>query len=1107
MNRLIATSPTYADQLSWAATEGITLHGVTYNKKVSYSSSHPNPVLRVNPRLAGGFAIYNGYNVGAGVFVDRPEVPFELNAYVSLTRNIDKVTGIINYDNLATTALHEGVFHPRYGIHKWTNYPATGQAVVNDQSYFYDFKIDSERGTSLAVNAFGLSLLQPRFANLQVGDQIVSVEGYKAVLRAEGKTEAEINARPAVEFSGTYWFDQPGVRREDGGRVWVLAEQDYIAATAIQRREILEYYFRQNRRLNRKNNIAPDYIQKEGSSVKAFFVSATKGIQELDGRQLGLALGSVLGKRITSDPVGQIVASAALGTVLGAIGEFIDVKGFNGTPSTNFLGHGAKGLGKEFLKNLEGAGIGALSSYLTAELINAVGIKGELGVITNSLASAALTKIVTNLLIIERGGAAAEGVTTFSGVGTAVVSAAASYLGSKLASAIYKPDNVGGQIGSAVGAAYGGFVATAILATGLNPVTFLAAVAVVAFWQVVGGLIGSIFGGTPRSGADLSWDADKREFITTNVWSRKGGSKDDARKLADAAGISLNAVFAATGSTLLNPSAVQSGSYGMRKQEFTYRPIGGGSDKGEITARFSGNNGAQNLLTHGVYLGVSSMLGQLAGGDIYVKRALAGSLATTNGNPNNNAAGAAGNFDITALSGDLATAQDYSAYLDNATTINALIAADPYTVFSATWITTLARASELGLTRRNATDWISGYKVFLDEAIDGVINNVSAIVSNVSMGFDAATGERYWGITLTDGTFAGFIEDTIEVGSQTFINGTTTADIIDLRSGKLANQIGYTVNGTLNNDIAVSGADFTALSSSVSFAAGALRSSVTVTIANDGVAEARENFIASLSNAPNMRIMGGDAVATIIDGAAALPSLMVGDSFAWEDDGFVLFRLSLSKAANVAITVALALANDKASGGGVDYGAVGANNVQVSADGVNWVNATSATFAAGATELFVRTAVVADNVPNPAYVAPDFDFATGQTNTGNGEPAFLNVEGNERFTLSATVTAGASALANGGAAVSGTGTIVDGVGNEPLVWIDHVVVDEASGQARFVLSRSRALAAATTVAFATADRKVLDIDIAATVDGGAGDDTIYANDNDIPEYGMRYYAC
>ena len=156
--------------------------------------------------------------------------------------------------------------------------------------------------------------------------------------------------------------------------------------------------------------------------------------------------------------------------------------------------------------------------------------------------------------------------------------------------------------------------------------------------------------------------------------------------------------------------------------------------------------------------------------------------------------------------------------------------------------------------------------------------------------------------------------------------------------------------------------------------------------------------------------------------------------------------------------------------------------------------------------MFVRTAVVRDNVANPAYVAPDFDLATGQTNTGNGVPQFLNVEGNERFTLSATVTAGASAVANGGVAVSGTGTIVDGAGNEPLVWIDHVVVDEASGQARFVLSRSRTQATASTVDFATSDRRVLDIDIAATVDGGDGNDTIYANDNDPPEYKARFSA-
>jgi hypothetical protein len=157
-------------------------------------------------------------------------------------------------------------------------------------------------------------------------------------------------------------------------------------------------------------------------------------------------------------------------------------------------------------------------------------------------------------------------------------------------------------------------------------------------------------------------------------------------------------------------------------------------------------------------------------------------------------------------------------------------------------------------------------------------------------------------------------------------------------------------------------------------AAGDLRRSVTVTVANDGLTEATESFTGALVDAPDMRIMGGDAVATVIGGAAALPTLMVGDSFAWEANGFAVFRLSLSKAAGQAVTLSLALANDAsarrvADGAGADYGNAGVSNIQVSADGANWANATAATFAAGATELFVRTAVIADTVANAAYVA------------------------------------------------------------------------------------------------------------------------------------------
>jgi hypothetical protein len=43
-----------------------------------------------------------------------------------------------------------------------------------------------------------------------------------------------------------------------------------------------------------------------------------KAFLNIDGGQLGLALGSVLGRRITSDPFGQVLASATLSTALGS---------------------------------------------------------------------------------------------------------------------------------------------------------------------------------------------------------------------------------------------------------------------------------------------------------------------------------------------------------------------------------------------------------------------------------------------------------------------------------------------------------------------------------------------------------------------------------------------------------------------------------------------------------------------------------------------------------------------------------------------------------------------------------------------------------------------
>ena len=795
-------------------------------------------------------------------------------------------------------------------------------------------------------------------------------------------------------------------------------------------------------------------------------------------------IGSQLGFRIAgSQLAGTLVISPALKTIGENLGDFFDQLVI-GDSVKNAVRDGVKAFDDELFRNLKSAGVGAISSYLTAELVNVIGLHGFSGQFANSVAGSVIGQIATNLVDLASGiktftETLADGSTViknldaFSRVSaTMVFTAIGSFLGSKLASEIVSFDTVGGQIGSAVGSALGSMGAVALVTGSGALASNFAALGVFAgpvgaaigafVGFIIGGLIGSLFGGTPRSGADSSWDASQQKFVVANVWSKKGGSKDAARSIASAVSDTFNAVLVATGGSLLNPEAVQSGNYGMRKKDFVYRPRST-RDSDAITQKFSGKDAAQKLIGYGIYQGLVDSDFQIVGGDVFVKRALYSTFEIGGLDSHN--------FDTNVLLGNIASAQQYESYLANAGIINALIAAEPDSVFAVETLITLARAQELGLTKRAASDWFGGFTFLLKEAA------TNAAHVDFRFNLDPVNGQVSRLIGVDNYVFG----DPIDVAGQTTIDAGADADTIDLRSGQLVGQIGYTVDGHLNNDIALEGADFMALTTSISFAPNTLRTSVVVTLANDGLAEAAERFQASLNNAPAMQIMGGAAVATAYDGTAALPTLLVGDSFMWESDNFAVFRLSLSKAAAEAITVALALVGGNASGAGVDYGAAGAGNLQASLDGVNWVDATTATFAAGVTELFVRTAVIADNVANPDYVQ------------GGNTTEFLGIEGNERFNLTATVTAGAAALANGTQTVSGIGTIVDGAGTEPLVWIDDVIVDEASGQARFVISRSRTMATSTTVGFATSDRRVLDIDIAATVDGGDGNDTIYAS--------------
>jgi len=776
---------------------------------------------------------------------------------------------------------------------------------------------------------------------------------------------------------------------------------------------------------------------------------------------LGSALGAVLASRLGGNAaVNQFVISPLISTIFDNAAEMIANGGLIQTLPSGLPRNVLSDFGSELFAEVKGAGIGALSAFLVGELVNALGLKGFVAEGVQTIGNTVVSQVIGN--IVKNIGGTKVGI--FEGVGSSVsiASAAASFLGSKLADQIIKFDTVGGQIGSQVGAAFGAWNAGAYLAAfGVNPVTIIGAIIAVAFWKIVGGLIGSLFGGTPVSGADASWDYGTQEFGVANAYSKHGGNREAAIGMASTVSAFLNDIIGASNGRLENPGAVQTGNYGMRKSEFVYRPFSSRSTT-SITQRWKGKDAFQNAVKYGIFTALKDIDFRLLGGDIFTKRAIYNTIDGIQGYQDLN---------TETFIGDVKIASDFGNYFINRFDVNYLVSNSRNSVFSAGWIIELARANEIGLNRRARSDWFGGFEQLI--SLELGIN-----VSRVELNLESTIGdERNYVVFDAEGLYQDYLSDTIIASDITHIVSGVGFDTIDLRTGTLANQIGYTVNGKLNNDIAVTGTDFTgATATTVSFATTALRASVSVTLANDGLAEAAEKFLGQLANGTGVSIIGGAAEATILDGNAALPTLLVGRSYALEGDGFAVFRVALSEAATGAVSAALATAAVNATAG-TDYGA----GIEVSDDGLTgWTAATALTFATGQTQKFVRVAVMTDN-------------GVG----GDGKPT--NVEGNERFTLTATVTAGAALLANapdavsGAVTASGTGTIVDAsVGTAPLAWIDSVTVDEASGQAVFSIARSRA-GAAGSVQFSTADRVALTIDVAATVDAGDGDDTVYAS--------------
>jgi Ca2+-binding RTX toxin-like protein len=631
------------------------------------------------------------------------------------------------------------------------------------------FKLEDSNGVSktITVTRDSAGKLQPRVTSPEPGETLADTAEQVASVDLRDRNYANDGRLPYNIHNvrlGDRWVQVDRLGRQaqliydKEGNVVASSVQDGISALTGKAGVSVETTY------DSAGNSTSTNISLNNNPIGIEFSDAVSEI----GRQLGYRLAN-------GNQLGGVVASATLKTLGDSLGDVLD--GLAGHQSiSHALDDAFETFGPEFLQNLQAAGVGAVSSYLTAQLVHALGINGFAGELANSAGGAVINQIITNIIA----GAAnpLAGVAGMANLGTAI----GSFLGAKLASEFVSFGSIGGQIGSAVGSALGVIAAGKLLSLG-GVLGGPAGAAIGAFvGYILGGLIGSVFGGTPRSGADVEWDEALGAFTAANGYSKKGGSKDAAIGIASAVADVFNNVLAATGGKLLDPTSVQTGNYGMRKTDYVYRPTST-QDRDAITMRFSGPGGAANLINYGVIQGLSDTDFRIAGGDIYVKRAIYNSID----------GGLANQGGLDVILGNVKIAQQYENYLASSSVIDSLVSLGGDTNFAAETAIMLSGARDLGLLRRGASDWFGGFSYLLKET--------GATADQVVFGFEYDDLLDKLGRLIVVGD--NVIADTIDVAGQLTIKGSAGSDVIKLSGDKILSS-----SGTQNSSITVDGVAF-----------------------------------------------------------------------------------------------------------------------------------------------------------------------------------------------------------------------------------------------------------------------------------------------------------
>jgi hypothetical protein len=342
---------------------------------------------------------------------------------------------------------------------------------------------------------------------------------------------------------------------------------------------------------------------------------------------------------------------------------------------------------------------------------------------------------------------------------------------------------------------------------------------------------------------------------------------------------------------------------------------------------------------------------------------------------------------------------------------------------SATWTATVPAGTTLSLSARFGNTPVPDGTWTAFTTLTGSLSQSSRYVQYqaVLSSTDAAATPVLQDITFT--ASAALPSITVSDASRTEGN-TGSANVAVTLTLSAASSSTVSVAVATSNGTASAGSDYTAVSTTATFAIGATSTTVNVPILGDTTFEPNETFVLNLSAPVNATIADAQATVTIINDDAALPTLSIGNASTTEGNSgstTATFTVTLSAAATNTVTVSYATANVTATAGS-DYTAASG----------------SLSFPAGTTS---RTFNV--NV-------------TGDTLDENDETYAVNLSNPVNATL---------------ADAQGVGTIVDNDASPSLV-INNVTVTEGntgSVNASFTVLLSAVSGRAVTVAYATAN--------------------------------------